>query len=52
MTTHPGQKPEPANDIPDMEPPPAPDILPGPEGLRPVKEPGKEKANRLARGVL
>ena len=35
------------NDIPDMEPSPAPDILPGdPEGLKPVKEPVKDKPRR------
>jgi hypothetical protein len=44
---------KPDNDIPDMEPPPASDILPGdPKGLGPVKEPRNEKPNRLARGVL
>lgn len=49
MKTDPTRKPEPANDIPDMETPPAADILPGdPEGLKPVKEPEKEKPNRLA----
>jgi hypothetical protein len=36
------------NDIPDIEPPPAPDILPGdPEGLKPVKDPEKQKPQRV-----
>ena len=35
------------NDIPDMEPLPAPDILPGdPEGMKPVKEPVKDIPQR------
>jgi hypothetical protein len=47
MTMNSKPRPEPANDIPDLEPPPAPDILPGdPEGVKPVKEPGREKSQR------
>jgi hypothetical protein len=36
-----------ANDIPDIQPPPAPDILPGdPEGMKPVNEPSVDNPQR------
>ena len=37
-----------SRDVPDMDPPPAPDIAPGdPEGIKPVDEPGGRRPQRV-----